>query len=81
MTPAPTSLEQELVIFAAILSADKKNEKLPVCISCNGSTFWKTPLLKETIENRLKKLLSTDFKILKIEDDITKGTFAAAFTE
>ena len=66
-------------ICAAVLSADKKNESHQVCIACNGSTFWKTPLLKETVESRLKKLISENFEIVQIENDITAGTFAAAF--
>ena len=66
-------------MYSAILSADKNDNSLPVCINCNGSTFWKTPLLKEKVESRLKELLPTDFKIIKIDDDITKGSFAAAF--
>lgn len=69
-------------IYSAIIASDyqdKEKEELPVCITCNGSTFWKTPLLKEKVENRLKTLLPTDFEIIKIEDDITKGSFAAAF--
>ena len=66
-------------IYAAILSADKEKENLPLCITCNGSTFWKTPLLKEKAESRLKVLLPAAFEIIKIDDDISKGTFAAAF--
>lgn len=66
-------------IFAATLSADKEKEDSPVCITCNGSTFWKTPLLKEKVESRLRDLLSTPFEIIQINDDITKGSFAAAF--
>ena len=68
-------------ISAAILSADKEKEDSSVCITCNGSTFWKTPLLKEKVESRLKELLSTDFEIIQIDDDITKGSFAAAFIQ
>lgn len=70
-------------IYAAILDADKneKNTAAPVAIVCNGSTFWKTPLLKEKVESRLKELLSTDFEIIQIDDDITKGSFAAAFIQ
>jgi len=66
-------------ICAAALSSDKEKEGAPLCISCNGSTFWKTPMLKEMAEKRLKSLLSADFEIIQIEDDITKGSFAAAF--
>ena len=70
-------------IYAAILDADKNEKNLsePVCIACNGSTFWKTPLLKEKAESRIKSLFSADFEIIKIDDDITKGSFAAAFIQ
>lgn len=70
-------------IYAAILDTDKneKDSAAPVAIACNGSTFWKTPLLKEKVESRLKELLPTDFEIIKIDDDITKGSFAAAFIQ
>ena len=66
-------------IYAAILCADKEKEEIPVCITCNGSTFWKTPLLKQTAEARLKSLLKQPFEIIQIADDITKGSFAASF--
>lgn len=66
-------------IYAAILMADEESEEFPVCIACNGSTFWKTQMLKEKAENRLKKLFSAPFEMLQIDDDITKGSFAAAF--
>ena len=66
-------------IYAALVSADKEKGEFPACITCNGSTFWKTPLLKETVEEELKKLLPYSFKIIQIADDITKGSFAAAF--
>ena len=66
-------------IYSAVVSADKEKEELPICITCNGSTFWKTPLLKETVEECLKDLLQQPFEIIQIDDDITKGSFAAAF--
>ena len=67
------------VIYAAAICSDKKKGELPLCIACNGSTFWKTPLLKAAVESRLKDLLYQSFEIIKIDDDITKGSFAAAF--
>ncbi len=66
-------------IYAAYLCSDKEKGELPVCITCNGSTFWKTPLLKQTVETQLKALLQQPFEIIHIDDDITKGSFAAAF--
>ena len=68
-------------IYAATFCSDKEKGELPMCITCNGSTFWKTPLLKETTEAELKALLQQPFKIIQIDDDITKGSFAAAFIQ
>ncbi len=68
-------------VYAAIVLSDKEKEELPVCLACNGSTFWKTPLLKETFEEELKNLLQKPFEIIKIDDDITKGSFATAFID
>ena len=66
-------------IFAAAQLSDNEKGELPVCITCNGSTFWKTPLLKETTEAQLNTLLQQTFEIIQIDNDITKGSFAAAF--
>ena len=68
-------------IYAAISYAEKEKGEFPVCITCNGSTFWKTPLLRETVKARLSKLLQQPFEIIKIDDDITAGSFAAAFID
>ena len=66
-------------IYAATHLSDKEKGEFPFCITCNGSTFWKTPLLKESTEAQLKTLLQQPFEIIQIDDDITKGSFAAAF--
>ena len=66
-------------IYAAAVCSDKEKGESPLCIACNGSTFWKTPLLKKTVEARLGSLLQQPFEIIQVDDDITKGSFAAAF--
>ena len=66
-------------IMAAYANADKSEDFSPVCINCNGSTFWKTPHLKQLVENYLKKYLDRRFEIIQIENDITTGTFVSAF--
>ncbi len=66
-------------IMAAYANADKTKDHAPVCINCNGSTFWKTPHLKKLVENCLKKHLDRRFNIVQIENDITSGTFVSAF--
>ena len=68
-------------VYSAYLLSDKEKGENPVCIACNGSTFWKTPLLKETAEAELKALIDKPFEIKQICDDITKGSFAAAFIQ
>ena len=66
-------------IMSAYSNADKSDDLAPVCINCNGSTFWKTPHLKQLVENCLKKHLDRRFELVQIEDDITSGSFIAAF--
>ena len=66
-------------ILAAYKKADKTDDHAPVCITCNGSTFWKTPLLKQLVEDCLRKQLDRRFEIVQIENDITSGTFVSAF--
>ena len=67
------------VIISAASHADKTDDYSPICISCNGSTFWKTPHLKQLVENSLKDALDRRFEIVQTENDISSGSFAAAF--
>ena len=66
-------------IINAAKHADKTEDYAPICITCNGSTFWKTPLLKKNVEHYLKKNLDRRFQLVQVENDITAGTFVAAF--
>lgn len=65
------------VILATALKSSGKN----ICITCNGSTFWKTTNFKQTVEAFLYEELTNkhnvQFSILKVEDDITVGTALA----
>lgn len=64
------------VIIATAKQADAEN----ICVTCNGSTFWKTTNFKETVEKILKeetKAGGTTFTIIKVENDITVGTALA----
>ena len=63
----------------AVMEASDKKEKLS--IACNGSTFWKTPYLLEMIKDKLNKASTCPYKIIQIDDDITKGSFVAAFIQ
>ena len=67
-------------IVSAYTNADKSDDLAPICINCNGSTFWKTPHLKGLVEDCLKKYLDRRFEIIQIENDITAGSFVSAFT-
>lgn len=53
----------------------------PVCILCNGTTFYKTHHLKSRIEGYLNQLLWKErglfYEIVSKEDDITLGTAIA----
>ena len=75
------------VIAASILKSGKgtKKEK-PVCVVCNGTTFWKTHGLEKSVKEELSKLLTDGreswkrfYRIKKIDNEITIGTYAAAF--
>ena len=72
------------VLSAGILKGGKgTDENAPVCIVCNGSTFWKTHNLYNLVIQKLDNFLSGDnkryYEIVKVENDITLGTTAAAF--
>ena len=66
-------------IISAAAHADLTDDYAPICITCNGSTFWKTPLLKENVSAYLSKNLNRRFEIVQIENDITTGSFVSAF--
>lgn len=72
------------LLSASILKSGKGTvESEPVCVVGNGTTFWKTNNLYPQICQLLEKTLSGEWKryyqIIKIENDITLGTCAAAF--
>lgn len=72
------------LLSASILKSGKGTEEnKPICVVANGSTFWKTFGLYEAVCKNLEANLSGDFKrcykIIKVEDDITLGSCAAAF--
>lgn len=76
------------VIVSSVLAAtilrtakapDEDSSADPVCIVCNGSTFWKTTGLYKKILSILQSIPHLpDFRLIKIEDDITLGTAIAA---
>lgn len=68
------------VILATVLKANPAKGK-KVCITCNGSTFWKTTGFKKSVENMLLDELTQkrgiQFNIIRVENDITIGTAIA----
>lgn len=69
-----------IVSADAIKSGKGKNGEKPVCIVCNGTTFWKTPDMKKIFEESLNSMLSSrgiSFEIVSVDDDITLGTALA----
>ncbi len=68
-------------ILSAVKHSDTTSDLAPLCISCNGSTFWKTPHLTQLVETCLKKKLDRRFELVQTENDITAGSFVAAFIQ
>lgn len=68
------------VLVATVLKANPATGK-KICITCNGSTFWKTTGFKKIVEDLLKEELTVkqgiEFEIEKVENDITVGTALA----
>lgn len=63
---------------AVIQSGEGKNAARPVCIVCNGSTFWKSSMIYERVSACLEDFLTVKndlhWKIVSVENDITLGT-------
>jgi len=82
-------IERSAAIVASVLSASvlkttkgtQKNN--PVCITANGTTFWKTHGLYKMMCKMLSKNLSGQnkrfYKIIQVENDITLGACAATY--
>ncbi|WP_296320922.1 hexokinase [Treponema sp. UBA3813] len=70
------------VINAALIQCGESSKEKPICIACNGSSFFKTYKVLKRTKSYLKKLTkgsSIYYKILSNEVDITLGTAKAAF--
>ncbi len=84
-------LERSARCAAAILTAaviqggEGRNASRPVCILCNGSTFWKSTKIYERVNAYLEEALTVQrdlhWKIISAEDDITLGTAIAGLLE
>lgn len=76
-------LASAILIANLIKSGEGKNPTKPVCIVCNGTTFYKTYKVKERIVAYLEELLvkkSYYYELLSVDDDITLGTAIAALS-
>lgn len=76
-------LASAILIANVIKSEEGKNPTKPVCIVCNGTTFYKTYKVKERIVSYLEELLvkkSYYYELLSVDDDITLGTAIAALS-
>lgn len=70
------------ILVSNLIACKKgKNPSRPVCIVCNGTTFYKTFRLRERIEKYLysyaTKKLGIYFRTVSIENDITIGAAVA----
>lgn len=76
-------LASAILVANVIKSEEGKNPVQPVCILCNGTTFYKTYKVKERIIAYLEELLvkkSYYYELLSVDDDITLGTAIAALS-
>lgn len=74
-----------ILTASVIQSAGGTNSAKPVCILCNGSTFWKTKMLFERVNAYLDDVLTVQrglyWKIVSVDNDITLGTAIAGLIE
>jgi len=65
----------------AIQTNEGKTPVSPICILCNGTTFYKTHKLRARIEGYLESYLTKEkgvhYEIVSVDDDITIGTAVA----
>ena len=66
------------ILVACVLQTGMgTNAAKPVCILCNGSTFFKTPMIRERVYAELDEILTRQsgiyWKIVSCENDITLG--------
>ena len=70
-----------ILCAAVIQSGEGKLASKPVCILCNGSTFYKTHMIYQRVSAYLEQSLTIEkglyWEIVTVEDDITLGTAIA----
>lgn len=74
-----------ILTAAVIQSGEGKCASKPVCINCDGSTFWLTHKLAFRVHSYLEQVLTLEkglhWNIVRLEDDITIGTAIAGLVE
>ena len=67
-----------ILTACAIQTGEGKNASMPICILCNGTTFYKTYKVRERIYGYLDQILTSQlgiyWDIVSCENDITLGT-------
>lgn len=74
-----------ILVAAVVQSGEGKNAAKPVCILCNGSTFYKTHMINNRVHAYLDAILTEQkglyWEIVSVDDDITLGTAIAGLIE
>lgn len=74
-----------ILTAAVVQSGEGKNASKPVCINCDGSTFWLTYKISERVNAYLDEVLTRQkglyWHIVRLENDITIGTAIAGLIE
>lgn len=74
-----------MLAAAAIKTGCGKNPARPVCIVCNGTTFYKTHKIKDRTSALLEQALfesrGISFEMVEVENDITLGSAIAGLIE
>lgn len=74
-----------ILVAAVVQSGEGKLATKPVCILCNGSTFYKTHMINNRVHGYLDEILTKQYglywDIVSVDDDITLGTAIAGLIE
>lgn len=74
-----------ILTAAVIQSGEGKVSTKPVCILCNGTTFYKTYMIRDRVSAYLDEVLTKQrglfWRMISLEDDITLGTAIAGLIE
>lgn len=66
-----------ILVACSIQTGEGKIASKPICILCDGTTFFKTPMIKERVHGYLDSVLTNQlgiyWKIVSCDNDITLG--------